>query len=55
MSRDFTYIDDICESLRRLMNKIPIVDKDFDKTNPAIHSSWAPHKILILGILSLLA
>ena len=49
MSRDFTYIDDICESLRRLMNKIPILDKDFDKKNPAIHSSWAPHKIFNIG------
>ena len=49
MSRDFTYIDDICESLRRLMNKIPYGEKDFDKKNPAIHSSWAPHKIFNIG------
>ena len=49
MSRDFTYIDDICESLRRLMNKIPHGEKDFDKKNPAIHSSWAPHKIFNIG------
>ena len=31
------------------MNKIPIVDKEFDKKNPAIHSSWAPHKIFNIG------
>ena len=49
MSRDFTYIDDICESLGRLMNKIPYGEKDFDKINPAIHSSWAPHKIFNIG------
>ncbi len=49
MSRDFTYIDDICESLRRLMNKIPYGEKGFDKKNPAIHSSWAPHKIFNIG------
>jgi len=49
MSRDFTYIDDICESLRRLMNKIPFGEKDFDKKNPQIHSSWAPHKIFNIG------
>ena len=49
MSRDFTYIDDICESLRRVMNKIPFGVKDFDKKNPSIHSSWAPHKIFNIG------
>ncbi len=49
MSRDFTYIDDICESLKRIMNKIPSGEKDFDKNNPLIHSSWAPHKIFNIG------
>ncbi len=49
MSRDFTYVDDVCESLIRVMNKIPYEDKDFDKKNPLLHSSWAPHKIFNIG------
>lgn len=49
MSRDFTYIDDICESLVRVMNKIPACEKGFDKKNPLIHSSLAPHKIFNIG------
>ena len=49
MSRDFTYIDDICESLVRLMEKIPSGEKDFDMKNPAAHSSWAPHKVFNIG------
>ena len=49
MSRDFTYVDDVCESLLRVMNKIPYEDKDFDKKNPLLHSSWAPHKIFNIG------
>ena len=49
MSRDFTYIDDICESLVRVMNKIPACEKGFDKKNPLIDSSLAPHKIFNIG------
>ena len=48
MNRDFTYIDDIIESLIRLINKIPKLDKNFDCKNPIASSSWAPHKISIL-------
>jgi len=49
MARDFTYIDDICESLVRVMDKIPSGEKDFDMMNPKIHSSWAPHKVFNIG------
>ena len=49
MNRDFTYIDDIIESLFRLTNKIPKPDKDFDGENPKASSSWAPHKIFNIG------
>ena len=49
MQRDFTYIDDIIESLIRIMNKPPTFNKDFDKKNPEIYSSWAPHKIFNIG------
>ncbi|KGF86497.1 NAD-dependent epimerase [Prochlorococcus marinus] len=49
MARDFTYIDDICESLFRIMKKAPTGEKAFDKKNPLISSSWAPHKIFNIG------
>ena len=49
MARDFTYIDDICESLVRVMKKIPSGEEDFDKKNPSVHSSWAPHKVFNIG------
>ena len=49
MLRDFTYIDDIIESLLRLMKK-PIsqnADFDHDKSDPG--QSWAPHSIFNIG------
>ena len=49
MQRDFTFIDDIIESLIRIMKKPPTFNKDFDKNNPEIHTSWAPHKIFNIG------
>ncbi len=49
MARDFTYIDDICESLKRIMNKPPSGEKYFNMNNPLISSSWAPHRIFNIG------
>ena len=49
MKRDFTYIDDIIESLVRVMNKIPTAKKDFDRNNPDLSSSWAPYRIFNIG------
>ena len=49
MKRDFTYIDDIIESLIRVMKKIPSPNKNFDRKNPDISSSWAPHRIFNIG------
>ena len=49
MKRDFTYIDDIVESLVRVIKKIPKVDKKFNYDNPKIGSSWAPYKVLNIG------
>ena len=49
MKRDFTYIDDIIESLIRVMKKIPTPNNNFDRTNPDISSSWAPHRIFNIG------
>ena len=49
MIRDFTYIDDIVESLARLIDKPPKADFSFDKLNPNPSSSWAPYKIFNIG------
>ena len=49
MTRDFTYIDDIVESIIRLIEKPPSSDKDFDTSNPRTDRSWAPHRIFNIG------
>jgi len=49
MIRDFTYIDDICESLLRLATKPPFINSDFDFENPDPSTSWAKYKIFNIG------
>jgi len=49
MFRDFTFIDDIIESLIRIMNKPPKKNNSFDKNNPSSDSSWAPHRVFNIG------
>ncbi len=49
MIRDFTYIDDIVESLIRLIKKPATPDKDFKKTEPISSKSWAPYRIFNIG------
>ena len=49
MERDFTFIDDISESIMRVIKKIPVSNQSFDKKNPEISSSWAPHRIFNIG------
>ena len=49
MIRDFTYIDDIVESLVRVVNKPATPDKHFDTKNPNPSISWAPHKVFNIG------
>jgi len=49
MTRDFTYIDDIVESIMRLLKKPPTKDKSFDTSNPNPATSWAPHRIFNIG------
>ncbi|MCK6604158.1 MAG: NAD-dependent epimerase [Ignavibacteriaceae bacterium] len=49
MKRDFTYIDDIVESLCRLINKPPIHNSQFEKSIPDCSSSWAPYRVLNIG------
>ena len=49
MIRDFTYIDDIIESLIRLINKPATKDINFDKINPNPSTSWCSHRIFNIG------
>lgn len=44
MMRDFTYIDDICDGIIRLLNHIPKSQIDYQ-----ISDSWAPYKIYNIG------
>lgn len=48
-SRDFTYIDDIVESVVRVADKIPHPDPDWDPNNPGFATSNAPYRILNIG------
>ncbi len=49
MIRDFTYIDDIIESLIRLIDKPAIADPNFDPAKPNRSSSWCPHRVFNIG------
>ena len=49
MIRDFTYIDDVIESLIRVVKKIPEKNLDFDRKSLIPSSSWAPHRIFNVG------
>ena len=49
MSRDFTYIDDVIESIVRLINKPAKANINFDNFSPNPSSSWASHQILNIG------
>jgi len=49
MVRDFTYIDDIIESLVRLLDKPAAPDPAFDAATPDPATSWAPHRVFNIG------
>lgn len=49
MVRDFTYIDDIIESLMRLLDKPALPEPTFDPSNPDPATSWAPHRVFNIG------
>ena len=49
MIRDFTFIDDITESLFRVINKEANSDSNFDYLQPSPSSSWAPYRIFNIG------
>ena len=49
MIRDFTYIDDIIESILRVIRKPPKSNQNYDKRNIDPSSSWSPHKVFNIG------
>lgn len=49
MIRDFTFIDDVAESLIRILNKPAIQEKTFNTEDPDPSNSWAPHKVFNVG------
>ena len=49
MMRDFTYINDVVESIIRLISKPATGLKEFDKEKPTPSTSWAPHRIFNIG------
>jgi UDP-glucuronate 4-epimerase len=49
MVRDFTYVDDIIESLIRVLDQPATPDPGFDAANPDPATSWAPHRVFNIG------
>ena len=49
MIRDFTFVDDVVESLIRILNKPPTSDDSFNTDAPNPSRSWAPHKVFNIG------
>jgi UDP-glucuronate 4-epimerase len=49
MTRDFTYVDDIVESLIRVLDKPAAPDPGFDPGQPDAATSWAPHRVFNIG------
>jgi UDP-glucuronate 4-epimerase len=49
MGRDFTYIDDITEAMRRIMGAPPAPNPAWDSRSPDPASSFAPYRIYNIG------
>ena len=49
MIRDFTFIDDIVQSLILLLDKPATKDTRFNPTKPNPSTSWAPHRVFNIG------
>ena len=49
MYRDFTFIDDITEAIKRLIDYPPTQKNTFNKVYPDPSSSWAKHQIFNIG------
>ena len=49
MVRDFTYVNDIVESMMLLLDKPATPDHEFNHDQPNPATSWAPHKVFNIG------
>jgi len=49
MSRDFTYVDDIVESISLLINNAPLPNPDWDSNKPDPGTSWLPYRVYNIG------
>lgn len=49
MERDFTYVDDIVEGIYKLIDRIPVANKDWDESKDDLSTSFAPYKIYNIG------
>ena len=49
MLRDFTYIDDVIETIFKLIKKPATIDIKFDKKSPNLSTSWCPNRIYNIG------
>ena len=49
MIRDFTYIDDVIESVYRLISKLPSKEDYSDKKIYDSSNSWAPYRVFNIG------
>lgn len=49
MFRDFTYVDDIVESIIRVLFKPPKRNQNWNKLNPEPHTSTAPYQLFNVG------
>lgn len=49
MMRDFTYVDDIVESIHRLTQKTPEPNPEWSGNNPDPGTSYAPYKVYNIG------
>jgi len=48
-SRDFTYVDDIVESISRLIPKTPTPDPEWSGKNPNPATSFSPYRLFNIG------
>lgn len=49
MKRDFTYVDDITQSIERLLDKVPVANPKWDYQNPDPSTSYAPYRVFNIG------
>ncbi len=49
MQRDFTYIDDIIEGVVRVIDKIPVANKNWSGDNPDPATSYASYRLYNIG------